>query len=106
MEPVFPAGIYPAGMQFATIIFSMLLDKIRDLPSGYSEVLYRDKKYGVTRTDFNDGNSHKVYAEQLGGKDFISLNCYVTEKSLHLKPCEMPERKVTDFLNEYTSIEN
>jgi len=64
-------------------------------------VLYRNKKYGVTRTDFNGGKSHKVFAEELGGKDFISLNYYVTKNSRHLKPCEMPVQKVIDFLNGY-----
>lgn len=83
----------------------MLLQKIRMLSIGYSKVTYRDKKYGVTRTDFNNGNSHKVYAEQLGGNDFISLNYYVTRTAERLKPCEMPEKKVTDFLENYKPIE-
>lgn len=75
-----------------------LLEKIKQLPLGYSEVMYKNKKYGVTRADFNDGKSFKVYAEALGGTDFISLNYYVTQSSGLLKPCEMPEKKVIDFL--------
>lgn len=79
----------------------MILEKIKNLPLGYSEVEYQQKKYGVTRTDFNDGKSIKVYAKELGGNDFISLNYYITSKLESLKPCEMPEQKVIHFLNNY-----
>lgn len=82
----------------------MLLKKIRTLPVGYSEVLYQGKKYSVTRTDFNNGKSIKIYAKELGGNDYISLNYYVTDKAESLKPCEMPEQKVIDFLNKYSTI--
>jgi hypothetical protein len=76
----------------------MILDKIRTLPIGYSEVIFQEKKYGITRTDFNNGRSIKLYAEELGGKDFISLNYYITSKEEALKPCEMPEEKVIHFI--------
>ncbi|EIJ38204.1 hypothetical protein [Galbibacter orientalis] len=79
----------------------MILEKIKNLPLGYSEVEYQQKKYGVTRADFNDGKSIKIYAKELGGNDFISLNYYITSKSENLKPCEMPEQKVIHFLNNY-----
>lgn len=51
--------------------------------------------------DFNNGKSFKIYAEELGGNDFISLNYYITKTSEKLKPCEMPEEKVIYFLNNY-----
>ena len=76
----------------------MILEKIQILPIGYSEVIYQDRKYGVTRTDFNNGKSIKLYAEALGGNDFISLNYYITSKENLLKPCEMPKEKVIHFL--------
>jgi hypothetical protein len=76
----------------------MLLDFIHKLPVGYSEVLYAGRKYGLTRTDFNNGMSIKVYAEELGGTNFISLNYYITSSKELLKPCEMPEEKVIHFL--------
>ncbi|WP_276165265.1 peptide methionine sulfoxide reductase [Zobellia alginiliquefaciens] len=76
-----------------------LLQRIRKLPVGYCQVVYNEKRYGVTRSDFNNGNSHKVYAEELGGNDFISLNYYVTSTLENLKPCEMPLKKVENFLN-------
>ncbi|MFD0798269.1 peptide methionine sulfoxide reductase [Maribacter chungangensis] len=65
-----------------------------------------NKTYGVTRKDFNKGKSIKLYAEELGGADFISLNYYLTTKSHSLKPCEMPEQKVIHFLMNYKSRNN
>lgn len=78
-----------------------LLNRIKTLPVGYSKVNYNNKTYGVTRTDFNEGKSFKIYAEELGGLDFISLNYYITTSSEKLKPCEMPDVKVIHFLNNF-----
>lgn len=75
-----------------------LLEQIQRFPMGYSMVHYDNKKYGVTRTDFNRGKSIKLYAEELGGTDFISLNYYITAKTERLIPCEMPTQKVIDFI--------
>ena len=82
----------------------MLLKQIRKLPLGYSEVIYLNKKFGVTRNDFNNGSSYKIFAQELGGKDFISLNYYITTISESLKPCEMPRQKVIDFLLGYDQL--
>lgn len=82
----------------------MLLKKIQSLPIGYSNVLFNNKKYGVTRTDFNNGKSIKLYAQELGGKDFISLNYYITNQNKLLKPCEMPEQKVIRFIKQMILI--
>jgi peptide-methionine (S)-S-oxide reductase len=75
-----------------------LLNLINKIDEGYSEGKYKGLKYGITKTIFNNGRSFKVYAEELGGNDFISLNYYVTQKEDKLKPCEMPVEKVVDFL--------
>jgi len=82
----------------------VLLKQIKSIPLGYSTVLFQNKKYGVTRTDFNEGRSTKVYAETLGGNDYISFNFYISEKGGQLRPCEMPRDKVIDFLNNYMPI--
>ena len=74
------------------------IEFINRIPLGYSVGIYKDKKYGITKSIFNNGKSIKVYAEELGGNDFISLNYYITDKKEWLKPCEMPEQKVIDFL--------
>lgn len=82
-----------------------ILYNIRNIPEGYSEGIYNDRKYGITKTSFNTGNSFKIYGEELGGTNFISLNYYITKKINVLKPCEMPEQKVVHFL-ENVLLEN
>lgn len=77
----------------------MIKTLIDRLPEGYSEGIYEGRKYGISKTTFNQGKSSKVFAEELGGNDFISLNFYQTSKKELLKPCEMPADKVIDFLN-------
>ncbi|MEO1413634.1 MAG: peptide methionine sulfoxide reductase [Bacteroidota bacterium] len=71
---------------------------ILNIPQGYSEVQYQGKTYSLTRSDFNKGKSLKIFAEELGGTDFISFNYYLTQEKDYLKPCEMPDQKVIDFL--------
>ena len=76
-----------------------VLEKILQFPPGYSEAVYNNRKYSVLRRDFNNHKSIKLYAQELGGKDFISCNLYITETKQLLKPCEMPEQKVIRFLS-------
>ena len=76
----------------------MVLEKIKQFPRGYSYATFNGKKYGITRTDFNYGKSFKIFAQELGGNDFISMNYYITSTSESLKPCEMPKQKVIHFL--------
>lgn len=76
----------------------MLLPYIEQFPEGYSEGCYKGVKYGITKTIFNQHHSFKIYAKELGGTNFISLNYYITRQNELLKPCEMPEEKVIDFL--------
>lgn len=75
-----------------------ILKHIHTIPNGYSEGIYADRRYGVTKAIFNNGNSFKIYAKELGGTNFISLNYYVIKGKGILKPCEMEEEKVIDFL--------
>ncbi|QLE01191.1 peptide methionine sulfoxide reductase [Galbibacter sp. BG1] len=82
----------------------MISEKIKNIPLGYSEVVYQNKKYGISRSDFNSGKSIKIFAKELGGNDFISLNFYETNNGEILKPCEMPEEKVIHFLNNFKNI--
>lgn len=76
----------------------MILKEIENIPFGYSEGIYNSKKYSITKDEFNNGNSIKLYAKELSGNDFISLNYYITSKNELLKPCEMSEHKVVHFL--------
>jgi hypothetical protein len=74
--------------------------RLADLSPGYQKVIFRGRRYGLTRQDFNQGRSLKVYAAEQGGNDVISFNLYHTRKHSLLKPCEMPEEKVLTFLRE------
>ena len=67
------------------------------LPVRYSEVMYRDRKYWVTHIDLNNGDSHKVYAEELDSKNFFSLNYYITQKGENRNSCEMLVEKANFF---------
>lgn len=73
--------------------------KIELLKEGYQEVFFQERKYGLSKKIFNKGKSVKVYAEELGGNNYISFNYYCTPSKLLLKPCEMPKSKVIEFLN-------
>ncbi len=78
------------------------LERLKQLPSGYSEGRYNDRRYGVTLSVSQDGRTSKLFAEELGGKDRISFNLYlVAECRPLLKPCEMPAQKVIDFVLGY-----
>lgn len=77
---------------------------IKQIPPGASTAKAFRRTYSVSRSDFNGGQSIKVYAEELGGTDFISFNYYVTRNATLLKPCEMPEDKVMRFLREFELI--
>jgi peptide-methionine (S)-S-oxide reductase len=57
-----------------------LLDKINKISEGYSEGMYLENKYGITKSVFNNHKSYKIYAKELKGNNFISLNYYITER--------------------------
>jgi hypothetical protein len=69
-------------------------------PQGYFTARYAGRRYGVTNSVHANGRSFKLYAEELGGSDRISLNIYRPPSSAEptLKPCEMPLDKVTAFV--------
>jgi hypothetical protein len=68
-------------------------------PLGYFTARYAGRRYGVTRSIHARGKSMKLWAEELGGADRISLNIYAPPSGdPALKPCEMPLDKVTGFV--------
>lgn len=79
--------------------------KILSLPDGAYNLYYHDKRYGCTKSSHLDNKLIKFYAKELGGNDFISLNYYIDLKD-GLKPCEMPQKKVIDFILEVTLIKD
>ena len=74
----------------------LLLDRF---PEGWSEAAYDGRRWGVTRSVALGGRSQKVFAEELGGTDFVSANVYTGEDGgTFFRPCEMPAEKVLAFL--------
>ena len=76
----------------------MVLNDLNRVNEGYSEGYFNSKKYGMTKTTFNDGKSIKFYAEELGGNDLVSLNYFITCGKELLNSCEMDAQKVIRFL--------
>ena len=72
--------------------------KLKALPNGSNDVYYREKRYLLTKQTLLEGKLIKVYAEELGGNDVVSGNYYPTIKQGTLKPCEMSDKKVIDFV--------
>ena len=68
------------------------------LPNGVNDVCYLRKRYLLRKETLLEGKLLKVYAEELGGNDIVSGNYYPTMKGGILKPCEMSDKKVIDFV--------
>lgn len=69
------------------------------LPVGAFTAQYDGRSYNAARTQFADGKSEKLVAEEAGGPDYVSLNIYrLSDGRALLKPCEMPEAKVRAFV--------
>ena len=61
-------------------------------------MFYKNKRYLLSKQTQLKGKLIKLYAEELGNIDFISLNYYTNIDGGLLKPCEMPKEKVVDFI--------
>ena len=72
--------------------------KLLSIPNGATDVSYIEKRYLLRKETLLDGKLFKVYAEELGGNDIVSGNYYTTMKGGMLKPCEMSDKKVIDFV--------
>ncbi|QFU07156.1 hypothetical protein PARPLA_00028 [Rhodobacteraceae bacterium THAF1] len=69
------------------------------LPIGAFEGTYQGARWRAVKSVFSDGKSQKLVAEEAGGKGYISLNLYrLSDGRALLKPCEMPEQVVIDFV--------
>ena len=72
--------------------------KLQTLPNGANYVFYNEKRYLLRKETLLGGKLLKIYAEKLGGNDIVSGNYYPTIKNGTLKPCEMSDAKVIDFV--------
>jgi len=68
------------------------------LPNASHYVRYKEAKYLLTKETLLDGKLIKVYAQALGHIDVVSGNYYPSIKNGLLKPCEMSDQKVIDFI--------
>lgn len=82
-----------------------IADLIARLPEGWSEVRYRGRRWGVSRTRAVGGRVEKLYAEELGGTGVVSANLYRPGPGEWFRPCEMPAEDVLNFLNGWESVD-
>ena len=72
--------------------------KVLALEDGSYDVFYYDKRYLFSKQTELNGKLIKLYAKELGDNDFISLNYYPLIGDGLLRRCEMPEKKVMEFV--------
>jgi len=78
--------------------------KLLTLPNGANDVLYASRRYLLRKETLLEGKLLKLYAEELGGTNIVSGNYYPTMKNGMLKPCEMSDEKVIDFILNLTLL--
>jgi hypothetical protein len=74
---------------------------LESIPEGHSLGMFQGLRYRVDKTIHTGGRSVKLFAKDLAGKDFVSLNLYHLAAGDVLKPCEMAEAKVRAFVLGY-----
>lgn len=79
-------------------------DRLSQIKNGSYDVSFENRRYLLRKETQLQGKLIKLYAEELGGNDFISLNYYPHIKGGLLKPCEMPEEKVITFILEHEAL--
>jgi hypothetical protein len=73
-------------------------ERLLSFEDGAYDVIYDDVRYLFRKETHLKGKLIKVYAEELGNTNFISLNYYPQTANGLLKPCEMADEKVIDFI--------
>ncbi|MFC3181758.1 hypothetical protein [Cypionkella sinensis] len=93
----FQQGVHvgASGCQRIVDGFAQALGQI---PEGYSQGIYQGQRWRMEKTTYTHGRSVKFYARPLSGTEFVSLNLYHLASGDLLKPCEMAEAKVRDFV--------
>jgi len=77
---------------------SEFYEKLLALPDGANSVRYNDQRYLLRKETLLEGKLIKLYAEDLASNNIVSGNYYPTMKNGLLKPCEMSDEKVIDFV--------
>lgn len=73
-------------------------NKLLALPNGANDVIYKSKRYLLIKETLLHSKLIKIYAKELGANDIVSGNYYPSIKGGMLKPCEMSDAKVIDFV--------
>ena len=73
---------------------------IRAIPEGWTRVQIAGRGWGITRTTRAGGKTISFDAERLGGNEHLGANVWVTSEGSILRPCEVPEEKVMQFLRD------
>lgn len=75
---------------------------LKKLPRRYTEGVYNNRRYGTTVSEIARGRKIRLFAQQLGGKDYVSFNLYrLSDGSHRLNTCEMSTEKIVDFVLGY-----
>ena len=81
--------------------------RLLSFEDGAYDVIFEEKRYLFRKQTLLKNKLIKVYAEELGDTNFISLNYYPETGNGLLKPCEMPDEKVIEFITQcYLVYEN
>ena len=81
-------------------------ERLLSFEDGAYDVIYDEKRYLFRKETLLENKLIKVYAEELGGTNFISLNYYPQTADGLLKPCEMPDEKVIAFITRCRLVYN
>jgi len=63
------------------VLSTAIWSRLTAWPLGYFTVRYNTRRCSVTNTVHANGRSMKLYAEELGGADRISLNIYAPPRA-------------------------
>ena len=77
---------------------SFFHEKVLSFDDGAYDVLYEERRYLFRKETHLKGKLIKIYAESLADTHFISLNYYPQTANGLLKPCEMSDEKVIEFI--------
>jgi hypothetical protein len=74
------------------------LERLARLPTGYSEGTYAGGRWSVSLKRSADERGVSLLARELGGRGLVSFNLYATSAGAQLRPCEMPQATVIEFI--------
>lgn len=71
---------------------------LETIPEGWSRTTLAGDAWGVRRSTHAGGKVISVTAERLGGTEQLGANVWITSEGPILRPCEVPEEKIMEFL--------